>query len=210
MCERKGPRHAVLARMPKSYLQLMSIRISHNSEASLFYITFTCYQWLPLFQLCNGYDCVYKWFDYLKEKYNIKTTAFTIMPNHVHCILFFPTEDYNLNKIVSNGKRFMAYELVNRLEIQGATKIILQLKEGLTKKDVIKGQKQKVFEDSFDPKAVYHRRFLLQKINYIHLNCVRGKWKLAEHWEDYEHSSARFYVKNKLDGFAPMHYEELS
>jgi REP element-mobilizing transposase RayT len=32
------------------------------------------------------------------------------MPNHIHCILFFPDEDYNLNKIVSKGKRFIAYE----------------------------------------------------------------------------------------------------
>ena len=59
-------------------------------------------------------------------------------------------------------------------------------------------------------KPIYHRDFLLQKINYIHLNCVRGKWKLAEHWEDYEHSSARLYFKNILDGFVPDHFEELS
>ena len=82
---------------------------------SLFYITFNCYQWLPLFELCNGHDLVYKWFEYLKEKYGIKTTVYTIMPNHVHRILFFPTENYDLNKIVGNGKRFMAYELIKRL-----------------------------------------------------------------------------------------------
>jgi len=132
------------------------------------------------------------------------------MPNHVHCIFFFPNEDYNLNKIVSNGKRFIAYEIINRLEEKRLSKILLRLKEGLTERDVAKGQKHKVFEDSFDAKPVYHRAFLMQKINYIHLNCIRGKWKLAEHWEDYEYSSAWFYVKNKLDGFVPVHYEELS
>ncbi len=132
------------------------------------------------------------------------------MPNHVHCILFFPNEHYNLNKIISNGKRFMAYEIIKRLEENGFSKILLRLKEGLTQRNVAKGQKHKVFEDSFDAKPIYHRAFLLQKINYIHLNCVRGKWKLVEHWEDYEFSSARFYVKNKLDGFVPVHYEELS
>src|SRR5690349_5165362 len=117
----------------------MSTRTTHNSEASLFYITFTCYKWLPLFQLCNGYECVYKWFNCLKNKYNIQTTAFTILPNHVHCILFFPYDDYNLNKIVSNGKRFMAYELIKRLELRESTKILLQLKEGLTERHVAKG-----------------------------------------------------------------------
>ncbi len=33
---------------------------------------------------------------------------------------------------------------------------------------------------------------------------------MVEHWEDYEHSSARFYVRNRLDSFVPAHYEELS
>jgi len=188
----------------------MSTRTTHSSEAALHYITFTCYQWLSLFELCNTYDTVYKWFDFLKEKYAIKTTAYTIMPNHVHCILFFANDNYDLNKIISNGRRFIAYEIIKRLEQKGLSKILLQLKEGLTERDVKKGQKHKVFEDSFDAKPIYHRQFLLQKINYIHLNCVRGKWKLVEHWEDYEHSSACFYVKNKIDRFFPVHYEELS
>ena len=188
----------------------MSTRTIHSNQPALYYITFTCYQWLPLIELCNAYDLVYKWFVFLKEKFGIKTTAYTIMPNHVHCILFFPDEDYDLNKIVGNGKRFMAYDIIKRLEEKGHSKILLQLKDGLTERDVDKGQKHKVFEDSFDAKPIYHRKFLLQKINYIHLNCVRGKWKLVEHWEDYEHSSARFYVKNKLNGLIPLHYEELS
>ena len=32
---------------------------------------------------------------------------------------------------------------------------------------------------------------------------------MADHWEDYEHSSAKFYVKNNASGFTPVHYEEL-
>ena len=141
--------------------------------------------------MTNSYDLVYNWFEIMKAKYGIKTTAYTIMPNHVHCILFFPTENYDLNKIVGNGKRFMAYEIVKKLEAANDSKTLLQLKEGLTDRDVKKGQKHKVFEDSFDAKPIYHRDFLLQKINYIHLNPVRGKWRLVEHWEDYEYSPPR-------------------
>ena len=75
----------------------------------------------------------------------------------------------------------MAYEIIKRLEAKGLSKILLQLKEGLTEREVAKGQKHKVFEESFDAMPIYHRKFLLQKINYIHLNSVRGKWKLADH-----------------------------
>lgn len=69
----------------------------------------------------------------------------------------------------------MAYDLIKRLEEKGEGKVLLELKEGLTERDMTKGQKHKVFEDSFDAKPIYHRKFLLQKINYIHLNCVSGK-----------------------------------
>jgi hypothetical protein len=89
----------------------------------------------------------------------------------------------------------MAYELIKRLQAKGLTKILLQLKKGLTEEMLSEDKSTKVFEDSFDANPQ---------------NCVRGKCQLVEHWEDYEHSSARFYVKNKLDGFLPLHYEELS
>src|SRR5215210_3507748 len=104
----------------------------------------------------------------------------------------------------------MAYEIISRMKEQNMNKVLLQLKEGLRERDIKNGQLHKVFEDSFDAKPIYHRQFLVQKINYIHLNPVRGKWKLAEHWEDYEHSSAKLYIKNICEGFVPMHYEELS
>jgi hypothetical protein len=85
------------------------------------------------------------------------------MLNHVHCILFFPSEGYNSNKIVSNGKRFIAYEIIKRLEEKKLSKILLQLKEGLTERDVKKGQKHKVFEDSSDAKPIYIGSFCYKK-----------------------------------------------
>ncbi len=78
----------------------MSIKTTHSNQPALYYITFTCHQWLPLFDLVNGYDLVCNWFRILNDKFAVKTTAYTIMPNHVHCILFFPTAEYDLNKLV--------------------------------------------------------------------------------------------------------------
>ncbi len=44
---------------------------------------------------------------------------------------FFQNEHYNLNKVVSSGKRFIAYDIIKLLENKGLSKILLQLKEGL-------------------------------------------------------------------------------
>jgi REP element-mobilizing transposase RayT len=115
----------------------MSTRATHSSDASLYYLTFTCKRWLPLFEICNAYQLVYKWFDYLKEKHGVKITGYIIMPNHhVHSILFFPKEDYDLSKIVGNGKRFIAYDMVKCLQGKGQVNVLLQLKEGLTQRDI--------------------------------------------------------------------------
>ena len=48
----------------------------------------------------------------------------------------------------------------------------------LSEREKNKGQLHKVFNDSFDAKAIITQRFLLQKINYIHNNPVNGKWML--------------------------------
>ena len=67
---------------------------------------------------------------------------------------------------MANGKRFIAYEIVKRLKEKDANRILLQLREGLTPKQLEKGQQHQVFEESFDAKPIYHRQFLIQKVNY--------------------------------------------
>ncbi|SRR6266496_1541728 len=112
----------------------MSVRTQHGNEPTLYYITYTCYNWLHLFSIANAYDLIYKWFDYLKDSAQIKVTAYVIMLNHVHVILFFPAENYNLNTIISNAKRFMAYEIVNRLKQLNENNILQQLEGSLSER----------------------------------------------------------------------------
>lgn len=45
----------------------MSVKTAITEKDGIYFITFTCQGWLPLFELTNAYDTVYKWFDYLKS-----------------------------------------------------------------------------------------------------------------------------------------------
>jgi len=83
---------------------------------------------------------------------------------------FFLGDQYDLSKIVANGKRFIAYEIIKRLKKKQSHKVLMQLPEGLSVKQLEKGQHHKVFEESFDAKPVYHGQFLVQKITHMHLN----------------------------------------
>ena len=82
----------------------------------IFFITFTCYQWLPLIEITKSYDLVYKWFDYLKDQGHY-FTGYQIMPNHVHAIIAFSNSGKDINKIIGNGERFIAYGIVERLSL---------------------------------------------------------------------------------------------
>ena len=116
------------------------------------------------------------------------------MPNHLHVLIDFGISTKSINTIVSNGKRFMAYEIVKRLKKQNNAEILLRLSEAVTKSDKDKGKPHQVFERSFDCKEITSQYFYTQKLSYIHNNPCSGAWKLVENPVDNVHSSAKFYL----------------
>lgn len=163
---------------------------------------------MHLFEQTKSYDLVYNWFNVLK-KGKIEVIGFVIMPNHIHCILYFPENGFNLNKILSNGKRFMAYEIVNRLENANDTHTLNILQNALTEREKKKNQLHKVFKDSFDGKPIFSEKFLIQKLDYMHYNPVTGIWNLVPDFVSYEHSSASFYEEGVTRNFRPTHFKDL-
>ncbi len=115
------------------------------------------------------------------------------MPNHIHLLVYTQNSERAINNIIGTGKRFMAYEIVKRLENYKRTDLLLIMARAVTKSERKRNKKHEVFQDSMDCKEVITEKFIRQKLNYIHKNPVSGKWKLADHYLDYEYSSARFY-----------------
>ena len=181
----------------------MSIHTTIKKEG-IYFITFTCYEWLPLIELCHGYDIVYNFFSALKKQLHT-LLAYVIMPNHLHFLLHY-SGGKSLNSAIGNGKRFMAYEIVNRLEKSGQDALLQRLSDGVQKKDRSRGKLHEIWIDSFDVKVCRTEKFILQKLIYIHENPVRGKWKLCESSLDYLHSSAPFYFNGRQQLFEVRDY----
>ena len=177
----------------------MAIKLKHSDIYSTYFITFTCIEWVSLFDITNSYDLAYNWFSVLKKENNADVVAYVIMPE----------QNFNLNTIIANGKRFIAYEIVNRLEASENKEMLFHLESLVTLREKKKGQIHKVFKDSFDAKPVFSQKFLIQKINYVHYNPVSGKWQLAKNFVEYEHSSASFYEIQSVKHFRPIHYLDL-
>lgn len=177
------------------------------TEPGIYFLTFTCHGWLPLIQLTNGYDLVYNWFDVLSSKGHT-VTGYVIMPNHLHMLLHFAGGRQSLNTLVGNGKRFMAYDIIKRLENQKETSLLATLQTAVQALDKSRGKKHEVWKGSFDAKQCRTEKFVLQKLHYIHNNPCSGKWKLTDDPIHYFHSSASFYISGKQAGYAVKDYRE--
>ena len=161
-----------------------------------------------LFTIARPTRVIRAGFNILKEE-KTDTVAYVIMPNHLHCILHFREANFDLNKIIGNAKRFIAYEIIERLKENKETEILQLLASSVSEREKKKGQLHKVFKDSFDAKPIFSDKFLMQKLDYIHYNPVTGKWQLAKNFVDYEHSSASFYEEGIVKHFMPVHFRDL-
>ena len=174
----------------------------------IFFITATCHDWLPLIEQTNSYDSVYKWFDHLKSKGHY-VVGYIIMPNHLHALIGFQNTGKSINTIIGNGKRFMAYEIIQRLKEQDKHDLLHCLQQAVENKDRQRNKQHEVWSDSFDWKDCRGEDFIKQKLDYIHKNPCRGKWNLAASPEEYPHSSAYFYATGIQGVYPVTSYMEL-
>jgi REP element-mobilizing transposase RayT len=171
----------------------MSVRRQIPENEGVYFITFTCARWLHLFESANAYDVVYKWFDYLKSKGHY-ILGYVIMPNHVHALIGFVNTGVSINTTIGNGKRFMAYEIVERLKQKTDEETLHHLREFVNATDKKRNKQHEVFEPSFDWKECTSDKLIEQKLDYMHDNPCRGIWELAKQPMGYAHSSAKYYA----------------
>jgi len=100
----------------------MAIHVPTQRQG-IYFITFTCYCWLPLIGATESYELVHKWFDVLSEKRHT-IVGYVLMPNHIHLLLYYSGEKQMLNTLIGNGKRFMAYGVVQRLQEKRAFSLL--------------------------------------------------------------------------------------
>ena len=145
-----------------SELSIVSVHTPIYKEG-IYFITFTCHRWLPLIDISDGYSSVYRFFEVLKNKGH-KIAAYVIMPNHVHLLLDYNSKEKSLNSLIGNGKRFMAYDIIKKMQQKGEHSLLKQLQNEVQYKDREKRQKHVVWKDGFDVKECRTEKFVLQKL----------------------------------------------
>lgn len=185
----------------------MSTHTLKEEVNETYFCTITCYQWLSLCEEAKAHGAVYRWFEHLiKDKCYI--LGYVVMPNHIHVLLFPTNPEKPLNSLVSEGKRFMAYDIIGKLRKLGKSELLSHLANGVQENERRVGKKHQVFRLSFDGRKCFDEKMLEQKLDYIHHNPVKGKWNLVDDFTNYEHSSARFYEFGEENKYV-THYKEV-
>jgi REP element-mobilizing transposase RayT len=183
----------------------MSVRKLQRTDGAVFFCTFTCWAWLPLIERTQAYDRVYNWMHIARAK-GFRFFGYVIMPNYIHAIVFSPAGQ-SINALLSNGKRFLAYDIVSRLRAQDQRELLDRSKASVRPSDIKRRQEHRVFNTSSDIRECFDEAMIHQKLEYIHANPVSGKWSLAENALDYPHSSMGYYERGDASPAPIEHYE---
>ena len=185
----------------------MAVGRTQTASNALFFCTFTCWDWIPLIDRTGLYDVIQERLNRLTEK-GCLTAGYVIMPNHVHLLLYVP-EGMSINIILGDCKRWFAHKIIERLGTQQDHNLLFRVQRDVKSPAYAKGQLHRVWIPSSDIKHCYSPKMIVQKLSYIHLNPVRGKWSLADDPASYPYSSAAFYEYGTAGHVRMTRWEDL-
>ena len=186
----------------------MSTKTKHTLTDTFYFITITCFKWLPLFEASNVYEYFSEWTKHL-NKGGITISGYVFMPNHLHPLVFVHPKCLNFNKLIGNSKRFLAYEIVKRLKMNRKINLLELLAKGVRKEEQTKGKKHQIFQPSFDAKEIIGDDKIVNILNYLHHNPVSKKWMLVNDYIAYPYSSARFYLSGEQREVTVVDYRDV-
>ena len=172
----------------------MAGRYKYFISNQTYFITFTILGWKYVFTEDKYCNLIYKWFDYMRNKYGNKIYGYVIMPNHAHFLIKLSEKSPVISRLIQNAKRFLAYQIVALLKEDNKTDLLKFFSDNACART---GAKHKIFEDRFDDLLIRSDKFFLQKLKYIHDNPCAKHWRLADNIVDYKYSSAANYERGE-------------
>ena len=181
-------------------MNLLHTRQGQMETALCYFYTDTIHEFKPLLtdDDCKQI-CIDSW-KYLTVKKLITIYGYVIMPNHIH-LLWMMNELNGKESPAGSFAKYTAHRFKQLLKHKNEA-MLLPYQSSKTDRHYQFWKR--------DPLAISitSRKALLQKLDYIHLNPVQEKWKLAVLPEEYRWSSAAFY-ENGNDEFGILtHYDE--
>ncbi|MCB9227116.1 MAG: transposase [Chitinophagales bacterium] len=153
----------------------------------MYFFTATAKDWKNLFEDDEIKIILLQSMEWLVTNKKVQIHAFVIMPNHVHILWTHLDETYDIG---ASFKSFTASMIRKYLVKHNKLKLNLYISTQNDREYQFWKRRSKTIE-------MQNRIIAAQKVDYIHKNPLQEKWKLAALPEDYQYSSASFYLQDK-------------
>ena len=164
------------------------------------FFTATILEWKKLLKPDKYKKIITNSLSFLVKNNRVKVHAFVIMPNHIH-LLWRILPPHKKEDVQRDFLKFTAQCI--KVDLKEYHPQVLEMF-----KVNAKDRKYQFWERNPMSLYCFSEKILHQKLEYIHQNPLQEKWKLAERPEDYEYSSAKFYLQNMNDFDFLSHYAE--
>ncbi|MDQ2692752.1 MAG: transposase [Chloroflexota bacterium] len=159
-------------------------------EGSIFYITSNIYHRIYVFKRPSFIIPIIDSLNYYRYQYACKLLGYVIMPDHIH-LLLWPQEAIKITDFMRDFKRFTSGRISRQAKIEGKAEWVVRFEKAGSETE---RAEYKVWQDSFWEQCIYTEDFLIQKLNYIHLNPVRAG--ICTTAAGYPYSSYRNYYSD--------------
>ena len=157
-----------------------------NRYVDLYFTTATVKDWKHLLKRDKYKQIITDSMAFLVSEGSTWIYAFVIMPNHFHWIWQMKGETQSPH-IQQRMMKFVAQQI--KFDLSAHHPEVLE-----RFKVVRKDRQYQFFKEKPLSIALYSGDVVWQKMQYIHLNPVQERWRLAGRPEDYWYSSAAFYA----------------
>ncbi len=169
------------------------VRLRHYDKLETArFVTFSCYKRIRLFNQTQTFKIFLDYLQRFRENNQTKILGYVIMPNHVHLVLFPPT-DLKLGIAIGQLKSEFGYHILKIWKKQ-SLKILERL--------IVFKSTTKLYR-FWQPRCYDHNcrtsETVREKINYCHMNPVRAGLVLSP--EDWLWSSYNWYEGKRDDLF---------
>ena len=171
-------------------------------EDFVLFFTATIVKWKPLLTTDKHKRIILDSLMFMVVNRRIYLYGFVIMPNHIH-VLWRIQNNHQLKDVQRDFLKYTAQQIKFNLQDSNSPELNQFKKEG-------SDRQYQFWQRNSRNTRIYNREVFEQKLDYIHLNPLQEKWQLVNQPEDYEYSTARYYMLNMDDwGFITHYYDHI-
>ena len=100
-----------------------------------YFITFTILDWKHIFTQDKYCQLVFKWFDYMRKKYDNKIYGYVIMPNHIHALIYLTDKSSHISKLIQNGATVYTHVMSkcdDQFEVKDKGKLVSEYEKAMS------------------------------------------------------------------------------